>query len=99
MRGAIADPGSRARAVYPNARQLPAAVLAYRAPGRSGGAGGGGGAPLVPTGGARCGSRDMINRNYFSHSIPPSGTKLFDERKRRGYSNVVAGENIGKNNF
>ena len=48
---------------------------------------------------ARWRSQDMIDRNYFSHSIPPSGTKVFDELKRLGYCYVVAGENIGKNNF
>ena len=50
MRGAIADPGSRARAVYPNARQLPAAVLAYRARGQSCAAVCGEVHALVPTG-------------------------------------------------
>ena len=44
-------------------------------------------------------SRDMIERSYFSHSIPPNGTKVFDELKRIGYCYVGAGENLGKNNF
>ncbi len=51
------------------------------------------------TGVARWRSQDMIDRNYFSHSIPPNGTKVFDELKRIGYCYVVAGENLGTNNF
>ena len=34
---------------------------------------------------ARWRSKDMIDRDYFSHSIPPNGTKVFDELKRIGY--------------
>jgi uncharacterized protein YkwD len=48
---------------------------------------------------ARWRSKDMVERNYFSHSIPPNGTKVFDELTRIGYCYTVAGENIGKNNF
>ncbi len=48
---------------------------------------------------ARWRSQDMIERNYFSHTIPPSNTKVFDELKRIGYCYVAAGENIGTNNF
>ena len=48
---------------------------------------------------ARWRSKDMIDRNYFSHQIPPSGTTVFDEMSRRGYCFTVAGENIGTNNF
>lgn len=48
---------------------------------------------------ARWRSQDMIDRDYFSHSIPPNGTKVFDELKRIGYCYVAAGENIGTNTF
>lgn len=48
---------------------------------------------------ARWRSKDMVDRNYFSHSIPPNGTKVFDELKRIGYCYTAAGENIGTNNF
>ncbi len=48
---------------------------------------------------ARWRSQDMIERNYFSHTIPPDNTKVFDELKRIGYCYVAAGENIGTNNF
>ena len=41
----------------------------------------------------------MVDRDYFSHSIPPNGTKVFDELKRIGYCYVAAGENIGTNTF
>jgi uncharacterized protein YkwD len=40
-------------------------------------------------------SRDMAERGYFSHAIPPAGTKVFDELSARGYCYEVAGENIG----
>ncbi len=48
---------------------------------------------------ARWRSKDMVERDYFSHSIPPNGTKVFDELKRIGYCYVAAGENIGTNTF
>jgi uncharacterized protein YkwD len=48
---------------------------------------------------ARWRSKDMVERNYFGHSIPPGGTKVFDELTRIGYCYTVAGENIGQNNF
>jgi uncharacterized protein YkwD len=48
---------------------------------------------------ARWRSKDMIERDYFSHSIPPNGSSVFDEMTRRGYCYTVAGENIGTNNF
>ena len=44
---------------------------------------------------ARWRSRDMAERGYFSHAIPPAGTKVFDELSARGYCYTVAGENIG----
>jgi uncharacterized protein YkwD len=48
---------------------------------------------------ARWRSKDMIDRDYFSHSIPPDGKKIFDYLKADGYCYKVAGENIGINNF
>lgn len=48
---------------------------------------------------ARWRSKDMIERNYFSHTIPPANTKVFDELQRIGYCYVAAGENIGTNNY
>lgn len=44
---------------------------------------------------ARWRSEDMAERDYFSHDIPPKGTKVFNELSDRGYCYVVAGENIG----
>jgi uncharacterized protein YkwD len=45
-------------------------------------------------------SKDMIVRDYFSHSIPnPPGGDVFNEMDRRGYCYSVAGENIGWNNY
>ena len=48
---------------------------------------------------ARWRSKDMIDRGYFSHQIPPSGSLVFAEMTRRGYCYTTAGENIGTNNF
>jgi uncharacterized protein YkwD len=48
---------------------------------------------------ARWRSKDMIDRNYFSHTIPPDGKKVFDYLTASGYCYTVAGENIGTNNF
>ncbi|HEX2626847.1 MAG TPA: CAP domain-containing protein [Candidatus Limnocylindrales bacterium] len=49
---------------------------------------------------ARWRSKDMWDRNYFSHSIPnPPGGDVFDELHRRGICYTVAGENIGENNY
>lgn len=49
---------------------------------------------------ARWRSKDMWDRNYFSHTIPsPPGGNVFDELKRRGICYTVAGENIGINNY
>ncbi|NJD29234.1 MAG: hypothetical protein FIA92_13175 [Chloroflexi bacterium] len=49
---------------------------------------------------ARWRSKDMYDRNYFSHDIPkPPGGKVFDELQRRGICYQVAGENIGRNNY
>ncbi len=49
---------------------------------------------------ARWRSKDMNDRDYFSHNIPnPPGGKVFDELHRRGICYEVAGENIGVNNY
>jgi uncharacterized protein YkwD len=48
---------------------------------------------------ARWRSKDMIERDYFSHSIPPDGKKVFDYMTAQGYCYKLAGENIGWNNF
>jgi uncharacterized protein YkwD len=47
---------------------------------------------------ARWRSKDMIVRNYFSHTIPGYG-KVWDKLHAIGYCYVVAGENIGWNNY
>jgi uncharacterized protein YkwD len=44
---------------------------------------------------ARWRSKDMAERDYFSHSIPPDGKKVFDYMQAEGYCFNVAGENIG----
>jgi uncharacterized protein YkwD len=46
---------------------------------------------------ARWRSKDMIDRGYFSHSIPGVG-KVFDVMDSKGYCYHLAGENIGWNN-
>jgi uncharacterized protein YkwD len=49
---------------------------------------------------ARWRSKDMIVRDYFSHSIPnPPGGDVFNEMDSRGYCYSLAGENIGWNNY
>jgi uncharacterized protein YkwD len=48
---------------------------------------------------ARYRSKDMITRNYFSHSIPPSGKQVFAVMSERGYCFNLAGENIGWNTY
>ncbi len=48
---------------------------------------------------ARWRSKDMIDRGYFSHSIPPNGTKWYNELDRIGYCYTSTGENLGNNNF
>jgi uncharacterized protein YkwD len=48
---------------------------------------------------ARWRSKDMITRNYFSHNIPPSGYNVFHVLDQKHYCYVVAGENIGWNNY
>ncbi len=46
---------------------------------------------------ARWRSKDMIQRDYFSHDIPGGG-RVFDVMSDKGYCYHVAGENIGWNN-
>jgi uncharacterized protein YkwD len=46
---------------------------------------------------ARWRSEDMIDRDFFSHNIPPSGEMAWDVLDQRGYCYEVAGENIGWN--
>ena len=47
---------------------------------------------------ARWRSKDMIDRDYFSHTIPGGGM-VFDVLQQKGYCFVVAGENIGWNTY
>ncbi len=47
---------------------------------------------------ARWRSQDMIQRDYFSHSIPGYG-KVWDKLRAIGYCYKVGGENIGWNNY
>jgi len=44
---------------------------------------------------ARWRSKDMAERDYFGHAIPPSGKKVFDVMQEKGYCFKLAGENIG----
>src|SRR5262249_13040246 len=49
---------------------------------------------------ARWRSKDMWDRNYFSHAIPsPPGGNVFDELNRQGICYKSAAENIGENNY
>ncbi|MBI3747108.1 MAG: hypothetical protein HY264_11415 [Chloroflexi bacterium] len=48
---------------------------------------------------ARWRSQDMATRNYFSHSIPPDGKKVFDYLTADGFCYATAGENLGTNTF
>ena len=48
---------------------------------------------------ARKRSKDMYDKNYFSHSIPPDGHTVFNELSAMGYCFSNAAENIGWNNF
>ena len=47
---------------------------------------------------ARWRSKDMIERDYFSHTIPGYG-KVWDKLDAIGYCYKLAGENIGWNNY
>ena len=40
-------------------------------------------------------AKDMGDRNYFDHHIPPSGKMVFDYMQQDGYCFNIAGENIG----
>ncbi len=46
---------------------------------------------------ARYRSQDMIERNYFDHTIAGSGRHVWDVMDDRGYCYELAGENIGWN--
>jgi uncharacterized protein YkwD len=48
---------------------------------------------------ARWRSWDMIERNYFSHVIPPSGSSFIDVLRREGYCYSLAAEAIGWNTY
>jgi hypothetical protein len=48
---------------------------------------------------ARSRSKDMAERDYFSHRIPPDGHTAFDELKARGYCLRTAAENFARNNY
>jgi uncharacterized protein YkwD len=48
---------------------------------------------------ARKRAKDMYDKDYFSHNIPPDGHTVFDELKAMGYCYKAAGENIGYNNY
>jgi uncharacterized protein YkwD len=48
---------------------------------------------------ARWRSKDMIDRDYFDHTILGTNKKVFDYMQERGYCFNVAGENIGWNNY
>jgi uncharacterized protein YkwD len=48
---------------------------------------------------ARWRSKDMIQRNYFSHTILGTSYNVFHVLDQKGYCYRVAGENIGWNNY
>ena len=48
---------------------------------------------------ARWRAKDMGDRNYFSHEIPPDGRMVFAYMQSDGYCFRVAGENIGLTTF
>lgn len=48
---------------------------------------------------ARSRSKDMIVRDYFSHTIKGTSDNVFDILNRKGYCYRIAGENIGWNNY
>ena len=48
---------------------------------------------------ARSRSKDMVVRNYFSHTIKGAGYQVFHILDTKGYCYKVAGENIGWNTY
>ena len=44
-------------------------------------------------------AKDMGDRDYFSHQIPPDNTTVFDDMEKDHYCFKVAGENIGLSTF
>ena len=43
--------------------------------------------------------KDMADRNYFSHKIPPTNVMVFTFMQKDGYCFNVAGENIGSSTY
>jgi uncharacterized protein YkwD len=48
---------------------------------------------------ARWRSKDMVQRNYFSHTILGTSYNVFHVLDQKGYCYHIAGENIGWNNY
>lgn len=48
---------------------------------------------------ARARAKDMGDRNYYSHQVPPDGHSAFDELTAKGYCYTLAGENFAWNNY
>jgi uncharacterized protein YkwD len=44
-------------------------------------------------------AKDMADRDYFSHQIPPANSTVFDDMQKDHYCFKVAGENIGLSTF
>jgi uncharacterized protein YkwD len=44
-------------------------------------------------------AKDMGDRDYFSHQIPPGNNMVFTDMQHDGYCFKVAGENIGLSNY
>jgi uncharacterized protein YkwD len=44
-------------------------------------------------------AKDMGDRNYFSHTIPPDNLKVFNYMDRDGYCYTYAGENVGLSTY
>lgn len=44
-------------------------------------------------------SQDMVDRNYFSHQVPPCGSYVWPDMSAAGVQWSGAGENIGWNNY
>ena len=44
-------------------------------------------------------AKDMGDQNYFSHAIPPGGSKVFSYMQADGYCFNIAGENIGLSTY
>ena len=44
-------------------------------------------------------AKDMSDRDYFAHEIPPNGTTVFDDWTADGYCFKAGGENIGTSSY